>query len=131
MNQMLHVLKKKVSLLWGTFLQLIWDPYHHDKLIHYLFEYSKCKSCHFQKHTYPAGNYRLKVNNRNTRTRREIYSKLTIKSPERQYWRRFGVFIVNFEYISHLVLVFLLLTWASKYPVKHLKSSIMDVWQGF
>ena len=76
---MLHVLKKKVSLLWGTFLQLIWDPYYHDKLIHYLFEYSKCKSCHFQKHTYPAGNYRLKVNNRNTRTRCEICSKLTIK----------------------------------------------------
>ena len=25
-------------------------------------------------------------------------------------WARFGVFIVNFEYISHLALVFLLLT---------------------
>ena len=25
-------------------------------------------------------------------------------------WRRLGIFIVNFEYISHLVLVFLLLT---------------------
>ena len=48
----------------------------------------------------------FKVNNRNTRTRCEICSKLTIKTPERRY----GVFIVNFEYISHLVLVFLLLT---------------------
>ena len=37
-------------------------------------------------------------------------SKLTIKTPERRYWRRSGVFIVNFEHISHLVLVFLLLT---------------------
>ena len=49
-----------------------------------------------------AGIYLLKVNNRNTRTRCEICSKLTIKTP--------GVFIVNFEHISHLVLVFLLLT---------------------
>ena len=29
--------------------------------------------------TYPAGNYMFKVNNRNTRTRCEICSKLTIK----------------------------------------------------
>ena len=33
----------------------------------------------------PAGIYLLKVNNRNTRTRREICSKLTIKKPERRY----------------------------------------------
>ena len=37
-------------------------------------------------------------------------SKLTINTPERRHWRRSGVFIVNFEHISHLVLVFLLLT---------------------
>ena len=43
------------------------------------------------------------------RTRCEICSKLTIKTPERRYWRRSGVF-VNFEHISQLVLVFLLLT---------------------
>ena len=29
----------------------------------------------------------------------EICSKLTIKTPERRQWRRFGVFIVNFEYV--------------------------------
>ena len=40
-----------------------------------------------------ADNNMFKVNNRNTRTR-----------------RRSSVFIVNFEHISHLVLVFLLLT---------------------
>ena len=34
--------------------------------------------------------------------RYEICSKLTIKTPKRRHWRRFGVFIVNFEYISHL-----------------------------
>ena len=32
---------------------------------------------------YPVGIYLLKVNNRNTRTRCEICSKLTIKTPER------------------------------------------------
>ena len=40
----------------------------------------------------------------------EICSKLTIKTPESHQLRRSGVFIVNFENISHLVLVFLLLT---------------------
>ena len=52
----------------------------------------------------PAGIYLPKVKNRNTRTRCEVCSKLTIKTPERRYWRHSGVFIVNFEYISHLVL---------------------------
>ena len=37
-------------------------------------------------------------------------SKLTIQTPERRHWRRSGVFIVTFEHISHLNLVFLLLT---------------------
>ena len=32
----------------------------------------------------------------------EICSKLTIKTPKRRQWRRFGVFIVNFEHVSHL-----------------------------
>ena len=44
----------------------------------------------------PAGIYLLKVNNRNTRTMCEIWP---------------GVFIVNFEHISRLALVFLLLLW--------------------
>ena len=59
---------------------------------------------------YPAGNYVFKLNNRNTRARCEICSKLTIKTPERRHWRLSDVFIVNFEHISHLVLVFLSLT---------------------
>ena len=37
-------------------------------------------------------------------------SKLTIKTPERRQLRRSGVFIVTSEHISHLVLMFLLLT---------------------
>ena len=60
--------------------------------------------------SFPANIYLLKFHNRNSRTRCEIYSKLTIKTPERRHWRRTGVFIVNFEHISNLVPVFLLLT---------------------
>ena len=60
--------------------------------------------------TNPAGNYMFKVNNRNTTARCEICSKLTKKTPERRQWRHSRVFIVNFEYISHLALVLLLLT---------------------
>ena len=32
----------------------------------------------------------------------ETCSKLAIKTPKRRQWRRFGVFVVNFEHISHL-----------------------------
>ena len=53
---------------------------------------------------FPASNYLLKVNNKNTRTRREICLKLKIKTR-----RRSCVFIVNFEHILHLAVVFLLL----------------------
>ena len=52
----------------------------------------------------------FKVNNKNTRARSKICSKLTIKTPERRQWCRSGVFIVNFGQILHLLLVFLLLT---------------------
>ena len=44
------------------------------------------------------------------RTKCEMCLKLTIKKPERRHLHSSGVFIVNFEYISHLVLLFLLLT---------------------
>ena len=65
------------------------------------------------KNTYtssPASNYLFKVHNRNTKTRYEICSKLTIKIPKRYQWDRSCIFIVNFQNISHLVVVFLLLT---------------------
>ena len=51
----------------------------------------------------PAGIYLLEVNNRNIRARCEICSKL-------QRRRCSGVFFVNFEHISLLDLVFLMLT---------------------
>ena len=64
----------------------------------------------FSKIGYLSGNYMFKVNNRNTRIRFGICSKFTIKIPERRQWPRSGVFIVNLEHISNLILVFLLLT---------------------
>ena len=59
----------------------------------------------------PANIYLIKINNRSTTKRCEIYSKLPINTPERLQWRHSNIFIVNFEHISHLFLVFLLLTW--------------------
>ena len=42
----------------------------------------------FSRQFIPAGNYMFKVNNRNTRTRCEMCSKLTIKIPEQRQWRQ-------------------------------------------
>ena len=53
----------------------------------------------FIQYIYPVGIYMFKVNNRNTRSKCEICSKLTMKTPERGHWRRSGVFIVNFEHV--------------------------------
>ena len=33
--------------------------------------------------------------------------KLTIKTPERRHWCCSGVFFINFEHTSHIVLVFI------------------------
>ena len=45
----------------------------------------------------PGGNVMFKVNNRNTRTRSEICSRLTMKTTGRCQWRRSDGFIVKFE----------------------------------
>ena len=68
----------------------------------------------------PTGNYMFKDNNKNTRTRCEICLKLIIKTPEQCQWPRSGVFFVNFEHISHLVLVLLLLTLSMQLPAAKL-----------
>ena len=67
-------------------------------------------ACFVQDNICPAHNYMFKVSNRNTKTSCEIRSKSTINTPKQRHWHRSGVFIVNFEHISHLALVFLLLT---------------------
>ena len=54
--------------------------------------------------------YLLKVNNKKNKKSCETCSKLTVKIQTRNNWHRSGVFIVNFEYISSLFLVFSLLT---------------------
>ena len=51
-----------------------------------------------------------KKKKKNARKRCKICSKLTIRIPELPLGRCSGVFIVNFECISHLFLVFQLLT---------------------
>ena len=62
---------------------------------------------------YPDGIYLFKVNYKNTRTSCDICSKLTInnKDTRRTPLVISAVFIVNFEHISHFVLVILLLTF--------------------
>ena len=50
----------------------------------------------------PTGSYIFKVNNRNTRIRCEICSKLTTKTPERRQWSHSGVIIINFERVSNV-----------------------------
>ena len=69
----------------------------------------------------PARNYMFKVSNRNTRTRYEICSKLTIKTPYWSQWRRSGVFIVNFEHISDHILVLLLFKKSNVNLVRELR----------
>ena len=51
----------------------------------------------------------LRVNNSTLEQGYEICSKF-LKTPERRHWRSSGVFIVNFEHISLLILVFVVLT---------------------
>ena len=63
--------------------------------------------CYFGIRNILTSNYMFKVKNRITRTRCEIYSKLIIKTTERRQWRLSGIFIVNFEHISHFVLIFI------------------------
>ena len=51
-------------------------------------------------------------------------SKLTIKTAERREWSLSDVIIVKFEHISHLALVFLLLTLSSYMPAGTEKAPI-------
>ena len=45
------------------------------------------KTCIIRR-AFPANIYLFKGNDRNTRKRCEIYSKLTIKTPERRQWQK-------------------------------------------
>ena len=69
-----------------------------------------------QNQPFPVGIYLLKVSDRNTRTKCEICSELTIKTQERRQWHSSGVFNVNFGHISHIGLVLLMLTLNMQLP---------------
>ena len=66
--------------------------------------------------------YLLRFRKGNTRVMWGFYSKLTIKTPERYQWRRFGVYIINFQQILHIIPLFRLLTLKKWMPTS-------DVWQ--
>ena len=59
--------------------------------------------------------YLFKITIGNVRAVREIRPKLTIKKPKRRQWRRSGVFIVKFENISYIILMFPYWPWTTKY----------------
>ena len=48
----------------------------------------------------PANIYQFKVNNRNTRKRPDICSKLTVKLPERCHWGRSCVSLLTLNYFT-------------------------------
>ena len=52
------------------------------------------------------GIYLFTVTMETPKTICEICSNLTIKTPERRHWHHSIVFIVNFDHIPHIVLVF-------------------------
>ena len=56
---------------------------------------------------FPIGIYLCKVNDESTRAMYKICSKLTIKTSEGRHEHRLGVFILNFEQISHCSGVFM------------------------
>ena len=115
--------KKKMCLIGGCSVS---DSFCYIQLLHAsLIMKGYGAKCVFES-IIPAGIYMLKVNNRNTRSRCKIWSKLTIKIPERRHCRRSGVFIVNFEHISHLDLVFLLLNLIGKCRLGCIQQLIMS-----
>ena len=91
----------KLQGMWGVLARGIFIT---EIAISHLCEISGFMCSHF-----PSKIYLFKVNNRNTRKRYEIWSKLTTKT-ERRQWRCVSAFIFNFEHISHLFLNFLFFT---------------------
>ena len=69
------------------------------------------RDCPVGSFKYPGNIYLFKLKNKHPRTRSKMYSTLVIKTIEQRQSRRSTIFIVNFEHIRHLVLVFPFLTW--------------------
>ena len=95
-------LNMKVFSVFSIAFQICpWQRYHFRIM-------KECSKYYSEVH--PAKIYLFKVINRNTRKRYELCLKLTTKTPEIRHWWCSAVFIVNFEHISHLFVVILLLT---------------------
>ena len=73
-----------------------------DKVNTFIFQYK-----------YPVGIYWSEVKNVNTWTMCITFI-ITIQTPERRQWHSFGLFFINFEQISKIILKFPSLTWTSK-----------------
>ena len=69
--------------------------------------------------------YLFRVNNSNTRKRREICSKLAIMSLQ----RRSTVFIVNFEYIYTFLHLFLVFLYCWLWTIKCLLGPILSIYK--
>ena len=63
---------------------------------------------------YSVSIYLFRVNNRNTRSKYELCSKLTVKTPERR-WRRSSVLLLTPSIVHTLFLYFCCWLWTSKY----------------
>ena len=61
-------------------------------------KFNRLDQCISRMHSTLCSKYMFKINNKNTRTRCEICSKLTIKTPERRHWRRSGSARSAFDY---------------------------------
>ena len=75
----------------------------------------------------PVVTYLFKFNNENSKTMCVICSKWTIKIPEQRQWCCFGVFIVNFEHIPHIVRVFSLLS-LNKFITSEVECFLIQSW---
>ena len=71
--------------------------------IHYDLKESKT---HKKMNEYPVGIYLLKINNRNTRSRCEICSKLTIKTRTCSFTFKFGTYLKVDSYYNKIYLQF-------------------------
>ena len=61
----------------------------------------------------------LLVQSQQWKQQSNVWNLLTIKTPKRRQWYRFGAFVVNFEQISKTVLLFLSLTLSKYIPTRN------------
>ena len=107
MREKVNKIVSKAKTLNICTVEANWKWIHDDLILSFKKWFRRCNRVHFV--SIYTKIYLLKVNNKNTGTRCEVCSKLIINN-QNDAWRLSGVFIVYFEHVPHLVLVFLLLT---------------------